>query len=260
MNTNKIDYDSAENQDIKRKFVEREVIYCASTLVYELAQKAEHFPDYQDDLYGAFEGLPDYEEAAQSDDWRKASDGTFYKEDINQYYLSVNLQERGQIYVSVHHVTEPGQGSNGAEVWSFSGTEDEAVNLDGSEELDITDPDELLEYLQGLDILDEDADLSTDEGCNFETSNADDWQELCDTESVDVDDYRSEIYEHWIVTDYLARKLEDHGHKVMRDFFGMTIWCRPTTGQAILLDGVISEICAEMEILEGQANDWSKRS
>ena len=59
-----MDYNSTENQEIKRKFVNREVIHLASTLVYELAKKAEEFPDYQDDLYGAFEGIPNYEEAA----------------------------------------------------------------------------------------------------------------------------------------------------------------------------------------------------
>ena len=43
----------------------------------------------------------------------------------------------------------------------------------------------------------------------------------------------------------------------LKDFFGMTVWGRATTGQAILLDGVISEICSDMEILEGQANEWN---
>ena len=76
MEAKRIDYDSPVNQDIKRKFVEREVIHCASMLVYELAQKAEHFPDYEDDLYGAFEGLPDYEEAARAEGWNEF-DGNF---------------------------------------------------------------------------------------------------------------------------------------------------------------------------------------
>lgn len=170
----KIDYNSNVNQEIKGKFVNREVIHLASSLVYELAKKAEEFPDYQDDLYGAFEGIPDYEEAATQNGWTQKKDGSFYHKE------------------------------------------------------------------------------------NKETSDTENWQELCAEQDIDAYEYAPEIFEHWIISDYLADKLENHGHKVLRDFFGMTIWCRPTTGQAILLDGVISEICAEMEILEGQKNDWSK--
>lgn len=176
MKTNKIDYNSTVNQDIKQKFVNREVIYCVSTLVSELAKKAEEFPDYTEDLYGAYEGIPDYEEAAINEGWDIKEDGGFINEQIN-----------------------------------------------------------------------EESDMET-------------WKELCDEYNIDYwnSDYIPEIYEHWIVTDFLANKLEEHGQKVLRDFFGMTIWCRTTTGQAILLDHVISEICADMEILEGQNNDWSK--
>lgn len=170
----KIDYNSNVNQEIKTKFVNREVIYCASTLVSELAKKAEEFPDYQDDLYGAFEGVPDYKEAANVAGWVKDKKGRFVFEDGKT------------------------------------------------------------------------------------KSDAENWQELCAEQDIDVDDYAPEIFEHLIVTDWLADKLENHGEKVLKDFFGMTIWCRPTTGQAILLDHVISEICAEEEILEGQKYDWSK--
>lgn len=169
----KIDYNSAANQEIKQKFVNREVIYCVSTLVSELAKKAEEFLEYTDDLYGVFEGIPDYEEAAKQADWIKGKD-LFYNNTMQ------------------------------------------------------------------------------------DTSEAETWQELCEEQGIEVDDYIPEIYEHWIVSDWLANKLEAHGEKVLWDFFGMTIWCRTTTGQAILLDGVISKICAEMEILEGQKYDWSK--
>lgn len=248
---------NAKNQDIARKLVDREVYYCASTLIHELAQKAEHFPEYEEDLYGAFEGIPDYEEAAQEAGWKQAPDGTFFIEDENQYYLSENLNERGLLNVSVHRLDYPGQGSNGAEIWAFNGTSDEAATLDGSDDFDATNPETVEEHLKELKILPEDATLSDDEDGDFETSDADSWQELCDEESIDVDDYRPDIYEHWIVSNWLADKLEAHGHKVLKDFFGMAVWCRPTTGQAILLDGVITEICNEMEIFEGQRNSWA---
>lgn len=60
----------------------------------------------------------------------------------------------------------------------------------------------------------------------------------------------SEIFEHWLVSDYLADKLEARGESVVRDVLGMTIWGRPTTGQAIYIDHVISEIVRDMNAPE----------
>jgi endogenous inhibitor of DNA gyrase (YacG/DUF329 family) len=64
-----------------------------------------------------------------------------------------------------------------------------------------------------------------------------------------------EIYEYWIVSPWLGEKLRDKGEPVLIRRGGW-IWGRTCTGQAILLDGVISEICHEMEILEGQSREW----
>jgi hypothetical protein len=58
-----------------------------------------------------------------------------------------------------------------------------------------------------------------------------------------------EVYEHWAVSHYLARKLIDKGEMVS-DFMGILIWARTTTGQAILLDGVIQEIEKEERYVE----------
>ena len=66
-----------------------------------------------------------------------------------------------------------------------------------------------------------------------------------------------DVFEWWAVSEYLYRKLKEKGH-VVCDCGSCYVWGRTTTGQAILLDGVISEICSDMEILEGQANDWNK--
>jgi hypothetical protein len=69
---------------------------------------------------------------------------------------------------------------------------------------------------------------------------ADDWQDFCDY--VREDAHTIEAYEHWIISDWLADKLEEQGEMVARDFLGFTIWGRPTTGQAISMDGVILQI------------------
>ena len=67
-------------------------------------------------------------------------------------------------------------------------------------------------------------------------------QELCDALGIDPYDYTPEIFEHWIVSDWLAHELDERGERVLRDFFGLTVWGRSCTGQSILLDRVICDI------------------
>ncbi len=69
---------------------------------------------------------------------------------------------------------------------------------------------------------------------------ADDWEELCSIERIEP--YQWEVFEHWIVSDWLGRKLESHGEKVDFDFAGLVVWARTTTGQGISADYVITKI------------------
>ena len=68
-----------------------------------------------------------------------------------------------------------------------------------------------------------------------------------------------EVYEWWIVSDFLYNKLKDHNEVVLTDGY-LTFWGRSCSGQAILLDNVISEICNEMEILDGQKYSWADKN
>ena len=61
-----------------------------------------------------------------------------------------------------------------------------------------------------------------------------------------VDPHQNEIYEFWIVSEWLASHLEGRGEVIERDFYGLTIWGRACTGQAILLDDVICSIYDEV--------------
>lgn len=221
--TTTLDHNSVVNQDIKRRFVDREVYYCVSTLVDELVKKSEHFPDYEEDLMNAFRGAPDYEETATGDGWHRRNDcDHYYNEDTGEVSQCTSWDNL---------------------------CADREINLD-----EYDDDAEDAATTAGWQKLG-DARFYSDDG---ETSEADDWCELCEEQSIDTADYESEVYEHWIVSDYLADKLEAHGERVLRDFFGLTIWGRTTTGQAIYMDGAISVICAEMEILEGQAHSWAE--
>lgn len=71
-----------------------------------------------------------------------------------------------------------------------------------------------------------------------------DAQELC--ESLNLDPYQREAFEHWIVSDWLADKLEAAGEMVCKDIHGLTIWGRCTTGQSISIDGVMCGIYNDM--------------
>lgn len=72
----------------------------------------------------------------------------------------------------------------------------------------------------------------------------DSWQALC--ERFDIEPYQREVFEHWIVSDWLADKLTEKGEKVDKDFAGLTVWARTTTGQGIASDSVIGQICADL--------------
>ena len=69
----------------------------------------------------------------------------------------------------------------------------------------------------------------------------------------DVEDARDdgaeikEIFEWWVVSDWLAKRLEAHGEPLLINDYG-TWWGRTCTGQAILLDFVIEQIYDELEM------------
>jgi hypothetical protein len=67
-----------------------------------------------------------------------------------------------------------------------------------------------------------------------------------------------EVFEWWAVSEYLADQLKAKG-EVIGEIGRTHIWGRCAAGQAILLDGAIGQIAEDMEILAGQANDWSKQ-
>ena len=71
----------------------------------------------------------------------------------------------------------------------------------------------------------------------------------------DIEQEPQEILEWWIVTEYLYNKLKEKGQPVL-EWGNNCYWGRTCSGQAISLDGVITVICKDMEILEGQANEW----
>ena len=54
-------------------------------------------------------------------------------------------------------------------------------------------------------------------------------------------------HEHWLVSDWLGDHLSQKGEMVAQ-LFGLTIWGRKTSGQAVYLDSVIAEIFDEQQV------------
>lgn len=54
-------------------------------------------------------------------------------------------------------------------------------------------------------------------------------------------DYRHEVFEHWVVSGYLAERLRQKGETVV-SLWGLTIWARCSTGSAIYTDCVIQKV------------------
>lgn len=78
-------------------------------------------------------------------------------------------------------------------------------------------------------------------------STADSWEALCDEQDIDADDYRREVFEHWVISRWLADRLRARGETVAEDLMGLgPIWGRTTTGQSVAMDEVICDIYDEL--------------
>ena len=56
-----------------------------------------------------------------------------------------------------------------------------------------------------------------------------------------------EIYEWWVVSEWLAYKLKGLGEPILENDYGIW-WGRTTTGQAIYMDSVIRKLVKELDI------------
>lgn len=75
-----------------------------------------------------------------------------------------------------------------------------------------------------------------------------------DDDEADIEDYYSairdqaepnEVYEWWLVTDYLAEQLDAIGEPLIRNGYG-NWWGRTCTGQSMMLDGTLQQIARNM--------------
>lgn len=125
----------------------------------------------------------------------------------------------------------------------FTWDDVENYYIDNSEEID--ELQEQIDELEELEELTEEQEKQLDELQN----------QIEELENEQEEP--QEIYEWWSVTRWFSDKLKAKGQCIVSDGYN-SYWGRCTTGQAILLDSVISEIAEDMGILEGMPNDWSR--
>ena len=232
-----------------QELVQREVIYCVSCLISDLGSVAEQLDDH--DTYLTLVGSkPDYEEAAcyfilndadlsELDEivdeyacWSEMVEGV--TSDANQllhpYRIFYDEDEATALIFecwaeNLQHAKEQCFDAN-------PGVELYCIEIDNSVDFEeFCDKNPLL-----LDaVRQKTLDVIDIEGGAYE------W--VCDNFNLEPE--YGEIYEHWIVSNWLGHKLSERGH-IVENYLGMTIWGRGCTGQAIYMDGVMEQICNDL--------------
>ena len=215
MNMNGMNFES-KRQELASRLVDREIYYCVSSLVGTLSTLAQNC----DSRVLRGECL----------DW---------EEDILPLLESINYEEALRAWV---------MDTDGVDVQSLEDAVEHNNDWDGFLEEKVYPvlgcPNALLALQEWLD-ADSERNEKFRELVFEQLESTSDMQELCREFQVDTDDFRDEVYEHWIVDTHLARKLKDKGETV-GDLCGLTIWGRGTTGQSICLDRVIQNLAIEL--------------
>ena len=228
-------YSDGEYQNKVSKYVGDHVYYCLSELVSEMGPKIAEGVfgrDYPEELfYELFQTMPDKDDCeSQGYQFFERGDHWYYTdsseevepEEIGEF----DLQELIEYADSENYITFDPEENKPKDLL------EEAIDELESDNYQITQIGESY-YVEKL------YDIS----CLEEFDSEDEAIETCIR---DNDIRGAEVYEHWLVSDHLAYKLRQHGQTVIDDFFGLTVWCRTCTGQAILLDRVICDIYDEV--------------
>ena len=222
MNMNGMNFES-KRQELASRLVDREVYYCVSSLVSTLSVLAQNVGynvlrdeclSWEDDILPLLESI-NYEEAVRA--WVMDSSGT----DVDSLERAVEM----------------------------GGYWENVVDASGyttylSEFIPTPEQEEAFDFQEWLD-ADSERDEKFRELVFEQLESTSDMEELCREFQVDTDNFREDVYEHWIVSGWLSCKLKGRG-EVTGDLCGLTIWGRCTTGQSICLDRVIQNIAIEL--------------
>lgn len=222
--------DWAEAQEQTRKFVNEHVITDVSYLIADLYRAAIEGVD----------GISDYEE-----ELRNVCETIDYEQMASDY----DLVQWGDEWAVMEH-------------W-FETLESAKEFLFEEKLVDFLDMEESQEF-GGLRTADDVSDFAlnyvdlrvVESGGGFAIvddskwwDSIEDWYNSVGYKKVDTSEYLIESLEFWIVDELLARRLEEKGEPVEK-IYGLNVWGRGCSGQAILLDEVMQEICRECQLPE----------
>ncbi len=111
----------------------------------------------------------------------------------------------------------------------------------------------LEEYLPDNNTTDQTYIQIDDDGSYLDSDyRIDSYEELCRDHNIEVEGQEVEVFEFWIISDWLAYRLPSE------TILGFNIWGRTCTGQAICLDSDIQEIaieCYSRALQEGERTE-----
>lgn len=213
-----MDSNSIKNQDIKGKFVGRHVLHCQTGVIEEIAKNNENF-------YGELDNF-EYKVYEQDQVLVETFALEYVDGELTGELTIKEVNSDGEL-ITTQNIEADGVGLEDLDTAIRKWAKLEDFDLD-TEELNIEN------VLDALGI----------QGNHFE-----------DEDELTYEYEQVEVLEWWLVDDFLGDKLKEKGYVVYKNF-GCTWWGRSTSGQAILLDYAITQICSDMEILEGQKNQW----
>lgn len=205
----------ARQQEYNRRLVGEHVHYCHSMLVSELLQ-AEWTVESRDQIHFSGDDIENYRTPKDEGD------------------LRYDFSDEAEVYDHAMALINVDDDSFERYLSLCCGIENPAADLDG-EELEDVYPDEYGKYLDVVEAINWHTDADWDEEDFVH------YLENCLGKDHDDLYEDAEIYEWWCVSSWLAAELKDKGEAILDNEYG-TWWGRQCSGQAILLDYVITQI------------------
>ncbi len=254
------DYNSARDQTIKEKFVDKEVFGCITSLMERIIKDEKKEVSMESDVLGSITTLMEdiiksgrKDSSAEKDILKRT--GTlmesikggknceFLDEIENLYKYSIDVPDIKNM--SIHE--------------KIAFTRDDV--LETEREKIIKEIKGRIGVLKGeenvTELMLEDEEISEETNKENQAHIEERISELesCLTAIEETKGKPQNISEWMHVSNRLHDKLREKGEPVWNDG-QIYVWGRTKAEQAILFDNVISEICSDMEILEGQKNEW----
>ncbi|MDP6924036.1 MAG: hypothetical protein R2568_06935 [Candidatus Scalindua sp.] len=255
-----VDYSSEKNQTIKERFVDREVFGNISSLMERIIKCEKKEVSIEKDILGSMatlmediiksgrkDGSAEKEVLERTGALMESIKGDknceLYNEIENLYKYRIDIPEVKRLKVHEKVKLARGDVLETERERIVKEIREKIAELKGEESFSdmILADGEISEETNKINQADIDERIAELERCSPGIENArGEMQEICE----------------WIhVSNFLHDRLREKGHPVWNDD-KVYMWGRTTAGQAVFYDDVITEICNDMEIFEGQKNEW----